>query len=1081
MKFAVATDSALNLALGVAVVMAAVSLSDHFRGVRTELGQVQLASLSPELEERLANLDDRLFLTYYVSARERMPSHMRRVERDVTDLLAAMQRFAPDRVDYQIVDPDGDETLIAFAARRKVAPLRVRHVTRDSFTEQEIWSTLTLTCGPAAPARIDGVGPEHLPRLQALMVAQLDQLRQPRAPLIALAAPATGYAELREALSELGEVVDVDLSGGAALPSDADLLFWMDPGVVRPETLADLERFLDKGRSAIVAGSRLHSITTLDEDGFTLELQRTDFDAEALWGTFGLRPVDGLMLDERHRAVTLADGSSVPAPHRITSLANHQDFQKMAFEVNGNLLFEAPTPLALDSKALAAWGWTAEILATTSDRTWSRPVEASFVSTELPDRVGDARPKLPLLVWLRPSDPWRGSVVACAGTTPFQDGSYSLGGVAHRRLVSVLVATLGSADRLVMGRSGVHRPDPLPAQGPGSRLFWRVMCALLLPLLMLGLGVWRAGRRGSSTSSGVFRWVPPVAWRGAAGFAVVGSMALLPGLSVDLTADGLNALHPETLRLAGAAGPIEVDLVFSSPERLPPVLRQQVRRVGDLLDALANDGVELEQNAVHPEDLSEAEQQEWIEAGVSPFQVASLDEEVTTVRTLWSALRITAAGRSVVLGFPDSDSFENLEFRLAFALWRITTGERPHIAFVSDTPRLSAAEAHQIFQTQGLIAPLGKDVYSAARDLLSAADFRVTHVDPRQPIVPDDIDLMVWLQPRRSIGRMLPFLAEHLYRGGRALLAVQHFNMQARQFRGRGFDFVHWPQPQTNDLNLLYLPELGIHLVRQVLFDELNLPITDEAQLNASDRRDFRAMQSSLPFVIRAVGAHFDQSSPITRRLGDQAFVWASAIDVDESRLDELGLSATTLISTSERSWTFDWSGGYLPPDSRPRLLEGPEPGEDGTPAFEGQRALMIDVRGRFPWPTHSFDASAASSFGGPDSGSDAGPPPYPLPEPVGTGASGRLVLIGDSELFKTERLVDLRPDFRGDHLLLNAVADLALPAGLSSVMARRPVARGFDVPPEEERLRWRALVLAAAPAAFVLLGLFRRLLRGGP
>ncbi|MFT7465029.1 MAG: hypothetical protein ACI9EF_003390, partial [Pseudohongiellaceae bacterium] len=484
------------------------------------------------------------------------------------------------------------------------------------------------------------------------------------------------------------------------------------------------------------------------------------------------------------------------------------------------------------------------------------------------------------------------------------------------------------------------------------------------------------------------------------------------------------------------------------------------------------------------EDFSEDEEQLWLDRGVQPFQLASLDEEVTTVRTLWSALRISAAGRSEVLAFHDADAFENLEFRVAFALWRLTTGERPEVAFVSDTPRLSAAEAHQYFQTQGLIAPLGKDVYSTAREALSAVDFSVHHLDSRSPEQAGHFDALVWLQPRRPVGRVLPLLAEHLYRGGGALVAAQHFNMQARQFRGRGFDFVHWPQPQSNDLGLFYLPELGIRLVREVLFDELNLPITDEAQLNASDRRDFRTMQSSLPFVIRAVGAHFNSESPITRGLGDQAFIWPSAVQVDQERLDQLGLTATTLISTSEHSWSFNWVGGYLPPDGQPELFEGPAPGPGGEPAFEGQKALMIDVQGTFPWPEYAF--RAAESLGAPGA---QGPsptdeqalvvPPYPVKEPVGEGAVGRLLLVGSSELFKSDRLVDLRPEYRGDQLLLNSVADLVLPTGLSQLMARRPVARGFDAPAENDRLQWRALVLLAAPAAYLLLGLGRRLLRG--
>ena len=52
-------------------------------------------------------------------------------------------------------------------------------------------------------------------------------------------------------------------------------------------------------------------------------------------------------------------------------------------------------------------------------------------------------------------------------------------------------------------------------------------------------------------------------------------------------------------------------------------------------------------------------------------------------------------GRSVVLSFPDVPSFEDLEFRLVFALWKLANGRSVHIAFASDAPRLSAAEAYE--------------------------------------------------------------------------------------------------------------------------------------------------------------------------------------------------------------------------------------------------------------------------------------------------------------------------------------------------------------------------------------------------
>src|SRR5262249_24176225 len=149
----------------------------------------------------------------------------------------------------------------------------------------------------------------------------------------------------------------------------------------------------------------------------------------------------------------------------------------------------------------------------------------------------------------------------------------------------------------------------------------------------------------------------------------------------------------------------------------------------------------------------------------------------------------------------------------------------PRVAFASDVPRLSAAEAFEQFQQKGLFAPRGTDVFALARESLEQNDLEVVHVKPRAPVMPEQSDVLVWLQPRRSGEAMLEEFVRPLVGGGKAVLAVQHFNLRTQQFRGGDFELRYWPQLQTPDVENLYFPELGIELVREVLFDELSLPI----------------------------------------------------------------------------------------------------------------------------------------------------------------------------------------------------------------------------------------------------------------
>src|SRR5262245_59556887 len=144
--------------------------------LRLELARVRPTELSPATVEHFARQGERVLATYYVSPPERMPASMRRLELEVTDLLAALRARFPERFDYQVVDPESAEGLTGFAARRKVAPFKVRSVTRDAWDERTVWSTLALSVGARPEALLHGLSPEHLPYLQDWLVGWLDEL-----------------------------------------------------------------------------------------------------------------------------------------------------------------------------------------------------------------------------------------------------------------------------------------------------------------------------------------------------------------------------------------------------------------------------------------------------------------------------------------------------------------------------------------------------------------------------------------------------------------------------------------------------------------------------------------------------------------------------------------------------------------------------------------------------------------------------------------------------------------------------------------------------------------------------------------
>jgi hypothetical protein len=243
-------------------------------------------------------------------------------------------------------------------------------------------------------------------------------------------------------------------------------------------------------------------------------------------------------------------------------------------------------------------------------------------------------------------------------------------------------------------------------------------------------------------------------------------------------------------------------------------------------------------------------------------------------------------------------------------------------------------------------------------------------------------------------------------------------------------------------------------------------------------------MEIAKPFLVRAAAANFAPDARVMRGVGDQGWIFGNRIEIDADRLAEHGLSHEVLMWSSPRTWEYQWERGFIPDAD----ISGPPDADgDGAPEYLGRLPLAVQVEGQFPLPAEPFfefsPPPQAFEPIGPDELVQKQPPPSAehverdARRAAVQPAPGRLMLFACSEAFKDHRLRD--GEFRADHLLLNAVAELALPPELADVATRRPVRRGFDYVEPGRRLFWRAIVLGAWPAVLLVLFAIRRL-RGG-
>ena len=1008
-------------------------------------GRADISQLRPSTEAYLKNLPGSLNITYFATTEDGLPSHLKETTRQVQRLLMAMREVIPKQIDLRVIDPDVSELNgIAYASSKRVSSFSVRKVLHDEHSEQNIWSSLVLTTSGQPEILIQRIQPEHLPYLESLIIERLKGQQSPPRPVFAVSIH-EAYRFLPALLNEYGTVIEVDLKNDNNIPHEADVLFWIQPQNVTPEHVTNLKHFIKSGRSVVLAGSTYDINYSVSNKNVTYYPQFFNTSWEDILRPFGLQPIPDLLMDNNFGNVPLrinGEVRQVEAPFHLRLLPAFYDMKGFHLPARGGLNFVAPSPIKIDPVASEESGFRARPMGTTTEhgRVLSLPTKP-FTESDL---VGSYPvPKQNLIVQLMPKNNWHGELLILASASPFRDELINQNGYAHRIFLNNLARTYGDPERIIRARIDKKPPPRLVLPGKNERLLWRVFVILVVPSFILGTAIyryklwqrWTIQRLSQSkiliillisvSLIGIGNWIASSPRR----------------IFADFTNDKINTPNDAVRKLLFQnPKKINASLFISPRAMMPGPLKKNESRIVHLL----NMG-EVTTEILRPNNFSDSQLSTLALENIRPFSEEITQHDTLSIQPIWSSLSLKSAQHKVNIPRLDSRTMLHLEFLLAAGLQQLSNRYKPRIAIISDLPRLSPAEALEDYQKKGLIAPGGADVYSELKALLKNYLYDVQHVNPRNPVLPVNTDILLWLQPRRDSKRVIELLSRHLASGGNAIVALQHFNIQQRQYRGNGFQTVYWPQPQFQDLDR-FTELFGIKQIREVLFDQTQSHLDLDTQINRSAIREYDPQKVALPFLIRSVGSNYSQERPETRYLGDLLFIWGNRFSIDKQKLASLGIKSETIISTSNRSWSFDWKGGWLPAE----ILT---PQKEHLP---GKQALAMLFQGRFDPISLSEDDKGRTQI---------------LFDGEAQNES-TLMLIGSSEMFKNKYLY--ADGFQHDQFLLNTIANMAYGTELGKLQARRPTARGFVFQSSSSKQIWRAIVVGLVPLAFITFGIIR-------
>jgi ABC-type uncharacterized transport system involved in gliding motility auxiliary subunit len=1026
---------------------------------KTDFSRRATNTLSLETTEFLESLNDPVMVTFAVTGRDQMPSGYKRLEKKVVALLKSMRSYAPGKFEYEVIDPSLNEDMHAWAAGKKIAPVHIENIFGDRKTSKEIWSALVIQRGTVPDAIIPEITEDHVEYLEQLIIGHIKNMSDPIKPVIGISAT-DGYTQLESILAQQGTVKRINLDAGDEITDMPDILYWMEPKNVGPSQVATLKRLLDSGRNVIIADSLYRTgLRYIAGEGLKADIMPVQPVANDLLKEFGLEMEPAVVLDEMCESVVGPAGPiNIPIAARTVPITH--DFRNFAGPSMGALLFMSSSPIGNNPLIFKKAGYEIQNLVTTSEKSWTLPLARMTLSeSDLAPTV--FKPKQPLAVMLNPSDPFRGRLLVFGSPSLFHNDGLARPGFAHRVFINVLGRTFLSGNELVRIKIEKHLPERLAAASPAAALFWRMSVILLAPFLALLYALVRFGSpRDIATMKPGLRFAAMVA------VALIVSLVIIRAAGVaaavfraDLTSVKSNSLAPVTLKTLGELDrEVRIEYYASPKRKMPPAMKQARDRVAELLSDLARESGKIKFEIVNPEELSDSDRAGLIYKNVVPAEMEVTEYDSTVKRNIWSSVSLSGGGAEYSIPLITNENIDQLEFFIIMGLKTMRRGRPYHIAIVSDLPRLSPAEAFEDYYKRQLSAPVGSDVYSEAKRILRNHNFIVSHVSVKEPVIPPDTDVLVWLQPRRPVEAMGVAFGNYLATGGKALLAAQHFNIQQRQYSGGEFNTVYWPQPQYMDLNQ-YLELFGVSVIREIFMDKVQSRLALEMQINRLAVREYENQAVAMPFLIRAIAPDFSATSPITSWLGDLLFIWGNRISTDKKKLASLGLESEVLITSSADSWDYKWEGGFLGNDVFKKHK------------FLGRQPLALLLNGSFPSvELYTPPAPKPGPEGSMPQGAVAGAPEIRAIPGAYPAAKGELIIIGCSEMFKNTHINE--PEFQHDKLLLNAIVYLALGPDAAALQSKRIVAKGFEQPDDGTIILLRLITIVLPPAVILIFGL---------
>lgn len=531
---------------------------------------------------------------------------------------------------------------------------------------------------------------------------------------------------------------------------------------------------------------------------------------------------------------------------------------------------------------------------------------------------------------------------------------------------------------------------------------------------------------------------------------------------VDLTEEGLYTLNPATGRILSALdSPVAMKLYISPKAKMPSQLVTLERDIQDKLKEfvtaskgrLSLEVVHLdpvEQGLLETPEEQDEEAKKTLDSlqkkGIKPFQVESMAADENSIRLIYSSLQFTFKDKRPETMSPVMPQvLPRLEYELVSRINRLVREKKTKVVLLAPIQQTEQnkemaklyAQLGQPFQQEELNE--FKVAEQALRQLGDHEVHRLRSNAIEKPL-PEDADMVVLLAPAPLEPKRVDELKAFMRTGKPVLIAIQRNRFGYNTGRSGVSVRNESLDPGLDGL----LTPLGVNVANQVIMETRDH--TQRLSLGGGQQMGPFRMATPVELPPHAVVSteRMNNEVSITNGLGGLVYLWGSPITTDEARMKDGDVRLTELFSSSDEAWTIE---------SREHNLQR----ADIIPKDGSRHLLGALVEYNYP----PLAAASSDEQKGPDWQAESGD--------TQSGERGRMVLIGNAELFKDQMLRS------AGHmkLLLNAVDSLTQGDDLVSIRSKEPVPRFMEGKISgPEKTLYRSFVIAGTPLLFLCFGM---------